>query len=184
MTHSHDFDYDRVAQFRSMYIDDRMVLDFVSPDKNDIILDIGSGDGHYSVIFSKSARTVYAMDVNPKSKAITEEKTRLSGSKNVVHILTDACDGNLPASFNKVFFGNSFHDLPCRDGLLERLKIEGKMGMRIIFLEFKKEDTPGPPLEIRIAEQELQEIMNSHGFILNRSEDLQIHYIQEYELKN
>lgn len=183
MTHIHNFDYERVAQLRATYIDDEKVLDFVSPDKSDVIIDIGSGDGHYSVLFSRSAGTVYAIDLNPRSKDLTEEKARKSGRENVIHILSDACHGNLPASFNKVFFGTSFHDLPCRDSLLDMLKTSRKGALRVIFLEFKKEDTPGPPEEIRIAEEELQELMIRHGFALKRSESLKIHYIQEYELR-
>ncbi|MCL4341372.1 MAG: methyltransferase domain-containing protein [Candidatus Thermoplasmatota archaeon] len=184
MENRHDFDYDRVAQFRSKYIDDNLILDFVSPDKNDVVLDIGSGDGHYTMLFSKYAKTAYAMDVNPKSKGMTEEKIRASGTKNVVHMLSDACEGDLPAAFNKVFFGTSFHDLPCRENLLDNLRAHGMTGLRIILLEFKKEDTPGPPVEIRLAEEELQELLKSHGFVLRRSKALQIHYIHEYELRS
>lgn len=180
MEHHHHFDYDRVAEFRSLYVDDSLVMKFVSPDKHDTVLDIGAGDGHFSVLFSGTAKSVYAMDINPVSKRLTEEKAKNSGAKNVVHILQDSCSGELPDKFNIVFFGSSFHDLPCRDGLLERIREKAGGNARIVLLEFKKEETPGPPVEIRISEEELLKIMTGHGFRLRRTEQMKIHYIQEY----
>jgi hypothetical protein len=38
----------------------------------------------------------------------------------------------------------------------------------------------GPPVEIRISEEELEEYMKKMGFIKENSKDLEIHYIHSY----
>lgn len=178
--HDHDFDYERIAELRNRYVPDEAVLSSVNPSKNDVIVDIGSGEGHYSELFAKNANQVFSVDHSKKAIDLVKNKIVKKSISNLTACMENVCSEFSPKGFNKVFFGTSFHDIPCRDNLIKTLISRSSGKLRITFLEFKKADTVGPPVEIRISEEELEEYMKKMGFTKENSKDLEIHYIHSY----
>ena len=183
MEEHHHFDYDRVAELRKKYIPDSVVKSMVDPGKKDTIVDIGAGDGHFSILFSRSASKVIAMDVSRRSVELIKERVLRDSLSNLEIIQSDVCGEFNLRDFNKVFFGTSFHDLPCGENIIDLIRSRGSNDVQVTFLEFKKEESPGPPLEIRIDPHSLQDMMNRHGFTLKSSVELKIHYIHTYVVK-
>lgn len=178
--HEHEFDYDRIAELRNRYVPDEAVISSVNPSKNDVIVDIGAGEGHYSELFARNAKHVFSVDHSQKAIELVKNKIVRKSIANLTACRENVCSEFSPKDFNKVFFGTSFHDIPCQDDLIITLINRSSGNLRITFLEFKKADTVGPPVEMRISEDELENFMKSKGFKKSESRELEIHYIQTY----
>ncbi|GGM67144.1 SAM-dependent methyltransferase [Thermogymnomonas acidicola] len=183
MEGQHKFDYARISEMRSRYVPDAAVLSAVLPGPSDTIIDVGSGDGYYSILFSRFASKVYAVERDRDAARYIEDRVKGGGVKNVDVWNTDICEVFPEVQFNKVFFSNSFHDLRCREGLIDVLLNRSRPGLQVTFVEFKKVESIGPPLEVRIADNELATLMTGRGFRLVRKAYLEIHYIHTYELQ-
>lgn len=178
--HDHDFDYGRIAELRSRFVPDQAVVDAVQPSSGDVIVDIGAGEGHYSELFARTASHVYSVDRSHKAVELVKSRIERNSIPNLTASHEEVCSGFTPEGFNKVFFGTSFHDIPCQDKLIRTLVQKGTEDLILILLEFKKEDTIGPPLEIRISQKELEDYMKRMGFRKIYSKELEIHYIHSY----
>ena len=116
----HHFNYERAAEMRKKYIPLEKVLSVVDLTSTDVILDVGGGDGFYSNLFSEKCSKVYYVDAS--DSAVNVVKENISGTRgNVEVIQDDICTMNLPKDLTKVFFSNSFHDLGCREKLIDRI---------------------------------------------------------------
>jgi len=76
---------------------------------------------------------------------------------NVVSILADPDDPLLPEGFvNRFFFCNSWHHIDNQTKYLSLMKQMLKSGGEIIMIDFHKKELPvGPPMEMKIAHEDL-----------------------------
>ncbi len=169
-----------MAEFRKMYIPDGIIEKMVNPKKTDRIIDIGAGDGHFSFLFAKKAGRVIVVDSSDKAIEIVKSVIEDKSVKNISVFHADICEGIPENSFNKVFFGTSFHDIPCREKLMQEILSKGTEDLKVTFLEFKKNGSFGPPMEMRLSEDELSGIMHRYGLKLESHDELEIHYIHTY----
>ncbi|MEM0159083.1 MAG: hypothetical protein QW812_06200 [Thermoplasmataceae archaeon] len=160
---------------RQQFLDPGRFIKFVSPEKTDIIADIGAGDGYYSVLLSPFVSEVHAFDSQHDSMKLVPDNTNIRKHRK------DVCEGLPKVNFSKVIFVNSFHDLSCRQNLLRQLSEEIRPG-KLIFMEFKKADTGiGPPLEIRLSEEDLDLILSPFRYFPAKGEEMGIFYLRKYE---
>lgn len=179
----HEFDYDAVAELRGRLIPYEKIEEFVKPAEGDVILDIGAGDGFYSVNFSRKIGKghMISLEIDKRGAEIINKKIAEHGIKNIQVVVGDACSDLGLSGFNKVFFSNTFHDLDCRDGLLERLKNASSEKFEIIMIEFKKKrEDFGPPEEKRFSEEDLKRTLASKGFRFANRIELPHHYVHRY----
>ncbi len=179
----HHFDYGHVAELREKLIPYATVEKFVNPSSGDVIVDIGAGDGFYSVNFAKKVGPgkIISVEIDERGTSLLRGRMKENGVGNIQIEQQNACDEFQFKGFNKVFFSNTFHDLPCRSELVARLARSGNKGMEIILIEFKKEDHEfGPPENIRISEEELKREFGSQGFKFAGREELSHHYLHKY----
>lgn len=182
----HEFNYEAVAELRSKYVPYDQVEKFVNPGEGDIILDIGAGDGFYSINFSRKVGSggVISLEIDQRGTDIIKNKIAETGASNIKVITQDACSPIDEKGITKVFFSNSFHDLPCRDGVLDNIKAIADPKIEVILIEFKKRRKDfGPPEEIRISEEELKAIFQRHGFTFSSREELSHHYLHKYSIE-
>ena len=178
----HHFNYDAAAEMRKKYIPIEKVLQIVNPSGGDTIMDIGGGDGHYSVVFSQHCDKVIYVD--PSSPAVDLMRKRTEASQGKIEIYhDDICHMALPRGFNKVFFSNSFHDIHCRDELISRLADNGN-DVKFALIEFMKDADIGPPDFVKIGPDELDSIFSKHGYSMEKREILEKHYISLYSRKS
>jgi ubiquinone/menaquinone biosynthesis C-methylase UbiE len=72
------------------------------------------------------------------------------------------------ASIDRFFICDTWHHIENRERYLARLKQMLKPGGQIVMIDFKKAETPvGPPLEMRIARDDLVKEMEQNGFRLD-----------------
>lgn len=175
----HHHNYQASAEMRKKYIPFEKVISFVDLDSSDVIMDIGGGDGFYSKLFGEKCSKVYYVDAsNPAIELIKEKLSDASG--NIEVIQEDVCSMKLPNDMNKVFFSNSFHDVECRENLIDKLTEASGKPLTFILIEFKKKASFGPPEYIKIGQDELDNIFRNHGYNLEKRELFQEHYISSY----
>ena len=178
----HHFNYDRVREMRSRYIPYSEVERLVSPQLTDVIVDVGSGEGFYAIKFAGKASEgqVYAAEISDEANRLLAARIEKEGLKNVRIVDSDICRHFDFHGYNKVFFSTSFHDLNCREELLDTIRKNAGDRLEIILIEFRKDATIGPPADIKISSDELCCIFERHGFRLTDSVLLEQHYIHKY----
>jgi ubiquinone/menaquinone biosynthesis C-methylase UbiE len=152
-----------------------------------VLLDLGSGRGNYALAIAERIGTkgkVYAFDA--WAEGIGEIKTRAMerGLQNVEAKVADIREG-IPLADKSVdtcLMATVLHDF-IQDDLGERALSESarmlKPGGRLVVVEFKKmEGPPGPPINIRLAPEEVEAVIRPFGFKKARMENVgPYHYL-------
>ena len=135
----------------------------------EVIADIGAGSGYFTFRFAHhvgDGGRVYAVDVSPEMIVHLNRRIRDLKLNNVVSILAAPDDPLLPdASIDRFFICDTWHHIGRHDQYLALLKKMLKPGGQVVMLDFKKVETPvGPPVEMRIARDDLVKEMEANGF--------------------
>ena len=156
---------------RDAYQKPQEVLAALDVKPGEIIADIGAGSGYFTFRLARHVSergTVYAVDVSPDMILHINRAIRDLKVTNVVSILADPDDPLLPgASVNRFFFSDSWHHIENQTKYLLLMKKILKPNGEVVMIDFHKKETPfGPPLEMRIAREDLIKQMESNGFRL------------------
>jgi ubiquinone/menaquinone biosynthesis C-methylase UbiE len=138
-----------------------------------VFLDLGCGRGEYTIPIAQAIGPegkVYGVDAWEEGLTELRKRALSLGLKNIHALVADVNQG-IPLGDQMVdiaFMATVLHDL-LRDNTGEvvlreaarLLKPEGKL----VIVEYKKIETPsGPPVSMRLSEQELGEITARFGF--------------------
>lgn len=175
----HHFNYEASATMRGRYIPLDKVLDVLDPRKDDVIMDVGGGDGYYSLQFSRRCRKVIYVDPSERAASIMDEKLN-QGQNNIEVLQHSICSLEIPAEVTKIFFSNSFHDIECRKEFLERISGDPGLNIKFVLIEFRKDADIGPPAFIKIGQEELDSIFSEFDFRLVKRVELEKHYISMF----
>jgi predicted RNA methylase len=144
--------------------------------EDDVVADVGAGDGYYAALFSKRCSKVYAIEVDKSAAALITAK-KLNG---VVVLNMDICQGWPVDDATYAFFSNSFHDLDCKEKLIAEMSKRLVKPARIAMIEFKQDTPFGPPASIRLSTDELDKLMKRGEFHLMGRQDFRFHYLSVY----
>jgi arsenite methyltransferase len=141
--------------------------------EGEIIADIGAGSGYFSFRLAHQVGgkgRIYAVDVSPEMILHLNRRIRATGTMNVISVLAPPDDPLLPdASLDRVFICNTWHHIEKQTEYLALLKKMLKPGGQITMIDFHKRPLPvGPPLEMKIAREDLIRQMEQAGFQLER----------------
>jgi len=139
----------------------------------EIIADIGAGSGYFTFHLARHVGDkgrVYAIDVSPDMIRHINRRIRESRTQNVISILADPDDPLLPdRSVDRFFICNVWHHVDDQTKYLSLMKKMLKPGGRIIMIDFHKKELPiGPPMQTKIARQDLIQQMEANGFKLSK----------------
>ncbi|MEM3841069.1 MAG: class I SAM-dependent methyltransferase [Candidatus Micrarchaeaceae archaeon] len=178
------FDYARSRRIKNSLIPIDKVMRFIDPSSTDRILEIGAGDGEYAEALAKAAHSgvVVAMEFTEAASKLIEQRIVKSGLKNLELWRMNACLVEDFSKFEKIFMSDVFHDIECKDRLLEMVHKSAERGMQLILIEFKKSSKIGPPESIKLSEKQLDGIMSKHGFELLGRIELEQHYMAKYRI--
>lgn len=154
----------------------------------DRIADIGAGSGYFSRRFARAVGEngiVYAVDIEPNMLRYIALTARKEGLENIVPVLGSAEDPMLPRrSVDWVFLCNTIHHIEDRPAYYRLIQRDLTDRGRLVIVDFvKREGSPvGPPLEMRIAKEELIEETTRAGFSLKEEKDfLPYQYLLVFE---
>jgi arsenite methyltransferase len=156
---------------RDAYQKPQEVLAALNLSPGEVIADIGAGSGYFTFSLARHVSergTIYAVDVSPDMILHINRRIRDLKVSNVVSILADPDDPLLPAaSVNRFFFCDSWHHIENQTKYLSSMKRLLKPRGEIVVIDFHKKELPvGPPLEMRIAREDLITQMEDNGFRL------------------
>ncbi|MGE5533079.1 MAG: class I SAM-dependent methyltransferase [Bacillota bacterium] len=148
-----------------------------------IFVDIGCGDGFFSILASKKVGEkgkVLALDMDPAGIEKLKSKTRSEGLTNIITKVGKAEDTlfcNQCADL--ILYSMDLHDFSDPKKVLQNAKQMIKPTGYLIDLDWKKQEMPfGPPVAIRFSQEQASSLIRSSGFtIVNVQDAGPYHYI-------
>jgi ubiquinone/menaquinone biosynthesis C-methylase UbiE len=149
------------------------VLTALNIKPGEVIADIGAGSGYFSLKlahFVGDKGKVYAVDVSPDMVRYLNRRIRETKTTNVVTILADNDDPLLPdRSVNRFFICDVWHHVENQTKYLSLMKKMLKPGGEVVMIDFHKKDLPfGPPMQMKIAREDVIKQMETNGFRLSK----------------
>ena len=158
---------------RDAYQKPHEVLKALNLKPGETIADIGAGTGYFTFRLAHHVGDkgkVYAVDVSADMIRHINRRIRETKSTNVVSILADLDDPLLPEpSVNRFFICDVWHHVENQTQYLALMKKMLKPGGEIVMIDFHKKELPfGPPLQMKIAREDLIKQMEANGFRLSK----------------
>jgi ubiquinone/menaquinone biosynthesis C-methylase UbiE len=155
---------------RDAYQKPHDVLTALDVKEGEIIADIGAGSGYFALRIARHVGAtghVYAVDVSPDMTRFLNERIATAKLLNISTILARPDDPLLPQPVNRFLIVDVWHHIADQPAYLALMKQHLKPGGDVIMIDFKKEDAPvGPPIDMRIAREDLLAQMRANGFTL------------------
>ncbi|MBZ5593480.1 MAG: class I SAM-dependent methyltransferase [Acidobacteriia bacterium] len=133
---------------------------------SEIVADIGAGTGYFARRFAQHAGKVYAVDIDEKLLAIAHAKA----PANLETVLAAPDDPHLPQhSIDTVFFCDVLHHIENRPAYYAKLAQALKPGGRIVVVDFFKKELPvGPPVSMKLSDDDVITELQKAGFALSK----------------
>jgi arsenite methyltransferase len=156
---------------RDAYQKPQEVLAALDLRQGEIIADIGAGSGYFTFRLARQVSErgmIYAVDVSPDMIVHINRRIRDHKVANVVSILAEPDDPLLPvASLDRFFFCDSWHHIENQTKYLSLMKKMLKPNGEVVMIDFHKKELPiGPPMQMKIAREDLIKQMEKNGFQL------------------
>ncbi|MFX0061010.1 MAG: class I SAM-dependent methyltransferase [Candidatus Hermodarchaeota archaeon] len=162
-THHHILD----SEERQKYQAANVLQEIINPQKNEILVDVGTGTGYYLFPLAKDLRMAVGVDISSKMLERAHDKQKLSDYPNV--LLLCSRESNLPFYSNQVdivLMANMLHEANNAVDLIKDIHRILKPGGRFITTDWKKiKHEFGPPFHHRISAEEAINILKKGGFI-------------------
>ena len=134
------------------------------------VVDVGAGTGYFAVPLAQAVGVngnVYAVDAQDQMLQWIAAKIDNTGLANIVLVHAEASATTLlPSSCDLYLTANVWHELEDREAVLTEEKRVLRPTGRIAILDWRPdvERVAGPPLDHRIASEDVQEELRRSGF--------------------
>src|SRR5271165_1046879 len=135
-----------------------------------IVADIGSGTGYFSVRLAKFAK-VYGADIEPSMVTYLTERAAKEGLHNVISVQAAPDSANLPEPVDLVLIVDTYHHIGEREAYFRKLAKSLKPGGRVAIIDFKPDSPEGPPKEFRFSPEKFKSEMAKAGYKLSAQHD-------------
>ncbi len=136
-----------------------------------VVADLGAGTGYFSRHLTDAvgpAGTVFAVELEPNLVVHLRERAEREHTPNVIPVLASADNPRLPAGgVDLVLVVDTFHHLDDRLGYLRVLRRFLRPAGRVAIVDWQKRDLPvGPPLDHKLAREQVVDEMTASGYRL------------------
>jgi ubiquinone/menaquinone biosynthesis C-methylase UbiE len=156
--------------------DPKLIVDQLGLRPGVVVADLGCGPGFFTIPIALkigNVGRVYAVDSSPMMLSHLNRNIRESHIvENVVRVVqADVSHTSIPSrSVDLVFFADILHDIEDRVGFLTEVKRISKTRAAVVDIDWLKVETDfGPPLKIRLSEEDARRIMTMNGFRVTRT---------------
>jgi 2-polyprenyl-3-methyl-5-hydroxy-6-metoxy-1,4-benzoquinol methylase len=177
----HHADFDQlVAHFedpaRAQWQKPDLVIASLKPLEGKTVADIGAGTGYFAFPIARKAAKVIAIDIDKRFLDYIEQKkqTRKIGANIETRLTTPDSPGLNTGEADVVIIVDTLHHIENRIEYLKTLRNDLRKGGVLVIVDFKKEKTPqGPPVELRLAQDEVESELKAAGFsVISAKSDL------------
>ena len=144
-----------------------------------IAADLGCGSGFFTIPLSKKVRKVYGIDVQEKMLEFLEEKIRRLKIENIEPLLSTG--NEIPLESDSIDFlitMNTLHEFDDKEKMVEQIRRVLKQGRAVLIADFKKKETGfGPPVAVRLSQQQALTLFENSGFTPLLKRELEYHYL-------
>ncbi len=133
------------------------------------VADIGTGTGYFAFPIAKTAAKVIAIDIDQRFLDYIEHKkeTQKTGANIETRLTVPDSAGLKPLEADLVLIVDTFHHIENRIEYLKKLKGTLRKGGALVIIDFKKEETPlGPPIEMRLTEEQVESELKAAGYTI------------------
>ncbi len=155
------------------HLNPERVLREIGLKKGDTFLDAGCGDGHFSIAASEivgNKGKVYAIDIYEAAIITLKKELSLKNISNIEALAADVTK-NIPLgseSIDLFLMANILHGFVANkevESSLREITRVLRAGGTLAVVDFKKvNDTPGPPLSIRMTPEEVEALISQYGY--------------------
>ena len=134
------------------------------------VVDVGAGTGYFAIPLAHATGSngkVYAVDAQDQMLHWISAKIEKAGLTNIFLVHAEASATTLPPSSCDLYLtANVWHELENREAVLTEAKRVLKPAGRIAILDWRPdvERVAGPPLDHRIASDDVKEELRKSGF--------------------
>lgn len=138
------------------------------------VADVGAGTGYYARRFADlvgPTGTVYAVDVQPEMFAMLQAAAKRRGYEHIRPVLGTVRDVTLPAaSIDVAIMVDVYHELEFPYEVLESVVRSVKPGGRIVFVEYRAEDSRVPIKRLhKMSEAQIRLEAEQHPLVWERT---------------
>ena len=172
-------------------INPKILMEMLPVETGSVVLDLACGKGIYSIFLSEIVSDqglIYAVDLWKEGLALLEEQIKTRDIINIKTLLNDATEqidiDNY--SVDVCLMATVLHDFEeiNKAGIvLKQIKTILKPGGYLAVIEFKKiEGPPGPPVKIRLSEDEVEKMVTDYGFKKEKTADIgEYNYLMTFQ---
>jgi len=173
--HMQSMDFDKlVARFedpaRAQWQKPKTVIAGLGPLAGKTVADIGAGTGYFAFPIAQVAGKVIAIDIDERFLRYIDDKKRRRGIAANLETRCTAPDspGLRRGEADVVLIVDTYHHIESRVKYLKALRKGLVKNGVLVIVDFKKEQTPhGPPLALRLSEEEVGRELKSAGYSIS-----------------
>ncbi|MGB8341601.1 MAG: methyltransferase [Chthoniobacterales bacterium] len=170
----HQADFDQLAArfedpARAEWQKPEKVIASLGPLEGKTVADIGAGTGYFSFPISKQAARVIAIDIDQRFLDYIAQKkqTQKIGVNIETRLTKPDSPGLKPGEADMILIVDTYHHIEGRIEYLKKLKKGLRKDGVLVIIDFKKMKTPpGPPVELRVAQEQVESELKSAGFTI------------------
>lgn len=134
-----------------------------------VVADVGAGTGYFERDLSAAVGprgVVLAVEIEPNLVTHLRARAEREGTANVTPVLGSLNDPRLPAGrIDRVLLVDTYHHISDRIGYFRRLRSALAPGGRVVIVDWEKRaDAIGPPLDHRLAREQVVGEMEQAGY--------------------
>ncbi|MBS4174497.1 methyltransferase domain-containing protein [Bacillus sp. FJAT-49736] len=152
---------------RKQLIPQEKVVELLSIEENDIVADLGAGNGYLTLPYAKeTSQSLYAVDIEVKMLELLKERAAKEGIYNIQYIESNLEEIQLQDnSVDKAVVAFVMHEIPNMEKALGEFKRILKPGGRLLILDWEAvEAEVGPPIHERISSEDMRKFMIEKGY--------------------
>jgi ubiquinone/menaquinone biosynthesis C-methylase UbiE len=156
---------------RKKLLPSEKLLGMLPIQKDHHILDLGAGTGYFTIPAAKMTNgTVYALDLEPEMLATLKSRMEEQSIANIE--LVEASMTDMPLNDNSIdiiIASLVLHAVKPISISLNEIKRVMKPEAYLLICEWEPKESPmGPPMEIRIASNKMEEALQAAGFSIKK----------------
>jgi len=157
-------------------------LELIDLNPDYVVVDLGCGSGFFTVPLSRKVKKVYGIDVQKEMLAFLEQKIQRQKIGNIEPLLSGKDEIPLEnESVDLLITVNTLHEIPNKKKIVAEIRRVLRPKGQAVIVDFKKEDTGfGPPVTIRVSQDQARHLFEEKGLTALTSHELQHHYLIDF----